>query len=275
MVMFTYSLHKFTAHQFEENEMPFRPADYSYLKFGSDVVAKKFGYELADGIYSSLADMFHTDKRVVVLPSPYNCVPNAAMVMCGHFIDRLNHLVTMDGGQTVEFSYIRRKLNFTVDYGFLSHKERMELLTRDEMYVNSSFVQGKTVLFLDDVRITGTNEHCMKSVIDKFGMNHEDCAFVYFAALAGESSPEIEARLNLNAVNTLAEYRDLMDTPNHHIIVRPIKFILGRSEEEFETFIHSCDADKLRKIYHGAISEGYHMAENFAANFMRLREFIT
>jgi hypothetical protein len=270
----TFAAHDFTVEDFEEKRMPFDPAHYSYLKFGCDRTAKLFGWTLADRFFAAHRDLL-LSNRCVLLPSAYNYVPNAAMVMTEHLIARLNHLVVEAGGHSVEFSLIRRKLTFTIDYGFLSKEERVALLTQDQMFMNESYLRGKTLIFVDDIRITGTNELCMKSLIEANpSLSDSQVVYLYFAQLIGEIKPSIEAALNLSSINTLPDYIKLSETPKHHVIARPIKFAMSRPGPEFRAFIALANPEKLLEIYYGCIGEGYYHADGFKENFAALRAFL-
>lgn len=270
----TFAAHTFTVEDFEGDTMPFDPANYSYLKFGCDKTAKLFGWTLADRFFATHSDIL-LSNRCVLLPSAYNYVPNAAMVMAKHLIDRLNHLVVEAGGEPVELSLIRRKLTFTIDYGFLSKEERVALLTQDQMFMNESYLRGKTLIFVDDIRITGTNELCMKTLIEA-NPTLADCpvVYLYFAQLLGKIKPTVEAALNLSSINTLPDYIALSKTPGHHVIARPIKFAMSRPGPEFRSFIAMADPNKLLEIYYGCIGEGYYHADGFKENFTALRAFL-
>lgn len=84
---------QFSTYSFEcFDDIPFNPKLYSDLKFGSTDAAKSMGIELADAYFKK-----HSEKlkclRSVVIPSPFNVVPNAASLMAGHFYNRINHLL--------------------------------------------------------------------------------------------------------------------------------------------------------------------------------------
>ncbi len=267
----TFAAHDFTIGDWDNRKMPFDPADYSRLKFGCDVTARAFGHTVADRLFARYGDML-LNNRAVVLPSAYNYVPNAAMVMTQHFLNRLNHLLADAGGQPVEFSLVRRKLTFTTDYGFLSKEERQKILTNDQMYINDRFLEGKLLIFIDDVRITGTNEHCMEDVLSQYaGLTDNPLMFVYFARFVGDGRPDVEASLNFSGIKTLAEYAELARHPDHHVIVRPIKFLLGQRHEDFVAFLGTISTRKAEEIYYGALGEGYYSVDDFQDNFLALK----
>ena len=84
---------RFAAHRFSHLEgTPFSAKEYSYLKFGSDIVARSFARTLAAAFFKAHSSTLLSNKCVVT-PSPYNYVRNAATVLTKYFVDEL--MVTM------------------------------------------------------------------------------------------------------------------------------------------------------------------------------------
>jgi hypothetical protein len=245
--------------------------DYSAMKFGSDDAARRFGYELADGFFAAHSAHLMANPCVVI-PSPYNYIPNAATIMGRHFTDRLNHHLAHSQGTTAEWSIIHRKVSYTNDYGFLSKDQRRLLIDNDKFYFNDDFVEGKTLIFVDDVLITGTHEDKLVDIMDRAGMTNPSF-FLYYAIYSeGGTHPAIEAALNFAQVKSVEDYLALTRKPNHHIIVRPIKYLLSRPLEEFERVLAHFDPRVVSEIYHGALNEGYFKIPEYQPNFGALNK---
>lgn len=262
---------QFAAHYFTNLESAgFSPEDYSRLKFGSDEVAKKFGYELAEKFFKEFKDKI-LDEQLVVIPSPYNQVKNASTIMSEHFMDRLNVLLVENGGNHVEWNTISRKVSYINDYGFLPAEERKKLIDGDTFHMNKGFLEGKTLIFIDDVYITGTHERKLQQVLQENEV-YNNRYFLYFAQYdAKDVSPEIEAELNFSAVKSLGDYLLISLEEGHHLIVRPIKYLLSRTETEFSWFAQVANKALLKKIYHGALAEGYYNIDAYKTNLSILR----
>lgn len=269
-----YARHLFTVADWDNGTMPFEPEAYSRLKFGHDLTAKQFGESLADGFFEAHADALLA-QPVVVIPSPYNYVENAATIMTRYFVRRLNHHIVSANGEHVDYSIIHRKVSYTSDYGFMSAEQRSGLLANDRFYLNEAFYAGKTLVFIDDIRITGSHEIRLKEILEGSDTLRDNNAFyVYFAALEGECRAEIEAALNFSGITNLNEYLALAMTTNHHVIVRPIKFLLSRPTEEFKEFLAGCDIEKCETIYYGCLGEGYYKIPDYQSNFLMLKALV-
>lgn len=263
------SVHKFSS----LDNLPFQAGDYSKLKFGSDAIAKKFGYELADKVFADQAPLLLANKCVVI-PSPYNYVQNAASIMARHMADRLNHHLVNANGVPVEWSVIHRKVSYTNDYGFLGKEQRRALIDNDEFHFNSDFVEGKVLLFVDDVVITGTHEEKLCEIMDKAKMTNPSL-FLYYGEAEKDIPPETEAGLNFAGITSLEDYTKLTHEENHHIIVRPLKFLLSQPASALGDAIVQMSPQKIKELYHGCLGEGYHRIPSYQQNFGIIRYWAT
>ena len=254
------------------NDAP-HPDRYSRMKFGDDQAAREIGYEMANALFERHSDLLLAN-HVVVIPSPYNYVKNAATVVTQHMIDKLNELLVGANGQHVEYSIIHRKVSYINDYGFLPKAKREKLLSNDKFYVNKDFLVDKLLIFVDDIKITGTHEDKLKEILAREGMTNE-VIFAYSAKYLGQS-PEIEAQLNFAAVGTVADYLKISAQPNHHLLVRPIKFLLKQDPSIFRTYMTSIGwpAPELQALYYACLGEGYTQIPDYQTNINALKEYI-
>lgn len=265
----------FVAHSFDGiASLPFSAKEYSQLKFGSDRIARKFGYELADAFFKAHADVLLVNNCVVI-PSPYNHVKNAASIMTEHFVDRLNHLLVNANGNHVETSIIHRKVSYTNDYGFLSKEKRRSLIDNDNFYLNRQFIKGKVLIFVDDVRITGTHEDKLVDILTRERLKN-DAFFLYYGDyIKREVGCDIEAEINFAGITDVASYVELAKEPHHHIIVRPIKFLLKQPEVTFNHVLREMSDAALLQIYNGCLGEGYYRIPEYQANFGLLSNYLS
>lgn len=260
------------AHQFDDSSISFSPVEYSMLKFGDDVIARRFGAEVAAALYDNHLPLL-LDTQCVVIASPYNFVHNAATVMSKYVIDNLNGMLSMHGGYRVETTVIHRKVTYTNDYGFLEKDKRKSLLSGDEFYINEDFIKDKTLIMVDDVRITGTHEDKLIDVLAAKGLDNT-CIYTYFAEYGGDL-PSIESRINFAAIRTIEDYVQLSKRPNHHLIVRPIKYMLSQEPMVFVAAMQKMPAEFIQRLYFACIGEGYHQLPQYQITFAMLRQMAT
>lgn len=256
---------QFNVHNFSNLETAkFSPQEYSRLKFGSDVAAKKLGYELATEFFAAHSDIILANQCVVI-PSPYNFVPNAATVMTRHFINKLNELSVHASGQHVEQSIIHRKVSYTNDYGFLSKEKRRGLIDNDSFYLNRAFLEGKVLFFVDDVKITGTHEDKLVQILEHERVPNQ-AVFIYYARYHG-NSPAIEGELNFASIKTIEDLIELMKEANHQVIIRPIKFLLSQHKQVLKDILMKVNDNVLDNLYYGSLAEGYYTIPKYQLNF--------
>lgn len=253
-------------------DCPFNPVDYSKLKFGSREVAKKFGEELAVSFFNSHTDTLMSDDCVVIA-SPYNYVKNAATIMTEYFLDKLNSLMVNACGKNLEYTTIHRKVSYTADYGFLSKEKRKKLLSNDEFYINLEYVQGKTIIFVDDVKITGTHEDKLIEILAENGLNDRGHFFLYYANYTG-NQPDIESKLNFAGVPTIKSVCETMNSPDYEMIIRPIKYLMSRNKEEFEYSMTNITFEATEKLYNSCLAEGYYKIPAYQDNFNHLNNYL-
>lgn len=252
----------------------FSPEQYSRLKFGQNSAAREFGYALADSIFARFGPEL-LSNRCVVIPSPYNQVKNAASIMTDHFARRLNHILTLNSGEHCDTSVIHRKVSYISDYGFLDAEQRKRLIDGDDFYFNPEFYKDKILIFIDDVRITGTHEIKLKELLEKHGIENT-CIFGYYALYEGQQA-DIEAAINFAGMKGVDDLIALIrDVDNYHMIVRPIKYILGSCcYSECSKVLSAMTDLQLSDLYFGCLGEGYYKIPKYQPNFQHIKNAYT
>ncbi|CAH7774746.1 putative orotate phosphoribosyltransferase [Enterobacteria phage ECGD1] [Escherichia phage vB_Eco_PATM] len=252
-------------------EAKFNIADYSKLKFGSNQAAKRMGRILAESFFSKYEERL-VNESFVVIPSPYNYVKNAATVLSEHFVDHLNYLISIKGGKAVEWDIVHRKVSYINDYGFLSKEDRKALIDGDTFSINRDFWGNKTLVFIDDVNITGTHEEKLIEILDKEGVEN-DTFFLYFAKYEGTEA-NTEAALNFNYINNLAAFiKMIKQETDAKCLVRPIKYLMSQSEVDFKIALSQLPLYYVEQLFFGCLAEGYNNIEKYKENFDFLRQF--
>lgn len=260
---------RLAVHTFESLETaPFDTSEYSKLKFGSDRVARNFGYEMADAFYHQNLDIL-LSQPVVVTPAPSTTVPVAATLLSRHFMNRLNsRLSLIDNAMPVEWTLIHRNMTYNNNYADLPKEERKKLLAADTIYLNKDFVEGKFIIFIDDCTITGTHEEKISNFLDEEGMPNEH-AFVCYAQYRG-SDPSIEMRLNHVEVKTARCLAKLSWEKGHTVTTRSLRLLLEHPENDFDALLDSSNIDFIEDSFHAAIVKGYNRHEPYETNFKAL-----
>ncbi len=174
----TFALHHIT----DATHLPFSAADYSKFKFGDGELAAEFGKALGKAFVQQCEQELLNGPDIIYVPSPYDAIPTASFAMAAGFKDVVNLFLYRHGKNSLLSSKIHRYKTYTVDYGNLSYEERLRLISSDTYHLDKEFLQNRTVLFLDDIRITGSHETIIQRQLEKEGITG-NFFFLYYALL--------------------------------------------------------------------------------------------
>lgn len=269
-----YSLHKI----YSDKEFPFSPIDYSKFKFGDKNVSRKFGFALAIGFIKEYLSVHPIDNQILVVSSPYDFIPTATFAMKNYFVQKLNDYLVDTGRNVVQEAKIHRTVTYKEDYGALSAEERIRLISNDKFHADYKFMEDKTVLFLDDVKITGSHETLVRQeILSRIKATDSDitkCIFLYFAELANPNvHPNVENTLNYYFVKDLYSLDKVLKNEDWIPNTRVVKYILKESDQ-FDVFIQFQPLKILQTVYHLAIGNSYHLMDEYKDNLSKVRKLL-
>ncbi len=259
-----FALHKITcAHSFS-----FDAASYSRFKFGDGAVAETFGKDLATGFIQQYgATLRESKQQLVVLPSPYAAIPTASHAMTVAFNKVLNRYLAFHGLSPLENANIHRFKTYSVDYGALDMNSRLALIINDKYHMDRSFLLNKTLVFIDDIKITGSHEMIIRRLLEQFSLPNT-AYFLYYAALSQpDIHPNIENTLNYYEVKTIHDLHDIVNQAHFIFNTRIVKYILLAPFADFLAFVSQQTNTFLTQLVDLAISNGYHQMPEYKLNF--------
>ncbi|RBQ02288.1 phosphoribosyltransferase family protein [Pedobacter miscanthi] len=270
MIPYSYSLHKID----NTTDFGFSADDYSRFKFGDDLVARSFGKALADGfIRYYLVDNLITDQ-IVVISSPYSFIPTATFAMKNYFVSQLNRWLVENGGLAVQETKVHRTITYKEDYGELSAEERLSLIGNDSFHIDKDFLAGKTLLFLDDIKITGSHERMILKMAKEYGLSNE-MHMLYFAELVNKNiHPNVENFLNYHQIKSIFDLEEIIDGGNFCFNTRIVKYILNSTSSSFTIFLERRNADFINQLYDLSLGNNYHTIEAYSKNLLLIKDYI-
>lgn len=264
----TYSLH----HINSATHFGFDADDYSRFKFGDGEVSRYFGTDLADGFIGEHLSKQPIKKQIVVISSPYSFIPTATFAMKNHFVYRLNRWLANHGYAVVQETKVHRTITYKEDYGELDAEQRINLIGNDSFHIDKDFLVGKTLLFLDDIKITGSHERMIMKMADEYGLQN-DIYMLYFAELVNKNiHPNIENYLNYHHVKNIYHLNDIIKGNDFCINTRIVKYILNCDHESFCIFIQDQESNFINLLYDMALGNGYHTIEAYAPNLSFIKQ---
>jgi hypothetical protein len=267
---FTYSLHKIN-HPYH---FGFDPDDYSRFKFGDEAVARVFGERLADGFIRERLEANPIREQIVVVSSPYSFIPTATFALKNYFVFRLNRWLAENDFPVVQETKVHRTITYKEDYGELSAEQRMQLIGNDSFHIDKTFLEGKTVLFLDDIKITGSHERMILKMVQEYDLRG-DIYMLYFAELANKTiHPNIENYLNYHFVKSIFDLESIIRGEAFFLNTRIVKYILNYDFDAFCIFLQNQPEGFVDYLYNMALGNGYHTIEAYTRNLAFIREIL-
>ncbi|KLT65495.1 phosphoribosyltransferase family protein [Pedobacter sp. BMA] len=270
MIPYTFSLHKI------ENtaDFGFDPDDYSRFKFGDDLVARTFGRNLADAFIRYYLTDNLISGQIVVISSPYSFIPTATFAMKNYFVSQLNRWLVENGAQSVQEAKVHRTITYKEDYGELSAEQRLSLIGNDSFHIDKDFLSGKTLLFLDDIRITGSHEKMILKMANEYNLTNE-IHMLYFAELINKNiHPNVENFLNYHQIKSIFDLEEIIDSGHFCFNTRIVKYILNTQENSFKIFLERRSSDFINQLYDLSLGNNYHTIEAYANNLHSIKDYI-
>jgi len=266
-----YALHKID----NGDSFTFNPTHYSKFKFGDDEIAESFGVSLAQGFINRHLSVTPVEKKIVVISSPYAFIPTATFSMKNYFVYELNKWLVENNFPVVEETKIHRTNTYIHDYGELNAEERMNLIGNDSFHIDNKFLENKTLIFLDDIRITGSHEKMIHKMIESYSL-FNDTYLLYYAELVNQAvHPNIENFLNYHHVKSIFDLDDIVKNKRFSINTRIVKYILKTDTNSFKVFIQNQNQDFINLLYNMALGNNYYNIEDYKENITELKQYIT
>ena len=270
------TIEKFSAFQVSDPKNFDFPAEkYSKFKFGSTNIAREFGYTLADRFINQLFKYSYAGKPIVVLPSAYSHIPTASYFMTIHFINKLNQFLYENDYSPVETGKISRSVTYREDYGEMTADERYNLIKGDEFHIDEALLKNKILIFLDDIKITGTHERIIIKMLDDFDIQNH-CYMLYFAELTDPAiCPKTENYLNHFFVKSIADLSSIIDQEDFKFNTRIVKYILNSNHEECCHFLKNQSKSFINELYYKALGNEYYKFPEYITNLHAIEKLVS
>lgn len=269
------TIEKYSAFKVLDSQCSDFPAEkYSKFKFGSNDIAREFGYALAERFINEQFKFCYDGKPIVVYPSAYSHIPTASYFMTIHFIDKLNQYMYQNGFSPVETGKIHRSVTYREDYGEMNAEERYNLIKGDKFHVDEVLLKGKTLIFIDDIKITGTHERIIVKMLDDFGIQNH-CYMLYYAELSDSSiCPKVENFLNHKYVKNISDLNSIVKQDDFKFNTRIVKYILNSNHENCVDFLKNQSKSFLSNLYNNALGNEYYKFPEYMSNLLEIEKLV-
>jgi hypothetical protein len=270
MIIHRYSLHQLKISGtsiINQHQQVFNARDYSIFKYGSGDIAEKFAAQMRDVLCLHAQDFLQ--GNISLTSSAFKYVPTASYAIAEHLYHQLNCLDCL----TLEFIKISRNTLFPADYGNLTQKQRNALMQKNHLYFENQPLGSKKMIVVDDSRITGSHEDCVRRFLTKEGF--EEVIFIYVLEFTGKVHPQIEHTLNHAWINSLDRLAFLIQAPDFRLNARICKFIFSYPDQHaLLDFFNFCESEFLIQLEQAICGDGYQNMEMYQPNYQNLQKVL-
>lgn len=253
---------------------PFAAHDYSRFKYGDYAQTERYGFLLAGLLAAHFTEQFTArfSGDIVIMGTPYKSLPNAAKLLAdvaGYSLGNWG----LDFNVAASRIYQHRLAEG--DYGKLSSAMRDERNRQKKYFLDPTDFEGKHIVVVDDVRITGSIERSVVTLLD--GIEWESLTVTNLVRLnpdVARDNPQIEDALNHASINSLRDLLPLMEQRDRFVLItRTVKRILEADEFELREFLSALEPARRAELYRAAVDDGYSQMERYAQSFRILTTF--
>jgi len=248
---------------------------YPRLKLGVIESVVYYGAQLSrlaeDVITQSLTG--HTDW--VITGPAYNVLPGAPNLLCSYIYEdlkkKLPDSVTLSLGKLRdETADLEIKdsdsLNSYHNYSTFTQHERTQLYEHaPEPSIEPRDFLGRSILFLNDIKVTGTHERYMQRFFAK--LHPPQICWLYVLVIDREiaqAQPELEYAINHSSIASFEEFADLLATHHLEYTSRCITRLLSEEVSSLEQLFQMLDEGRRKTILELATAEG-----RFSGNYFK------
>lgn len=265
------------------DKLPFRAEAYSKFKHGGSKEKASFAADLTAKLYDTLREYTKRKENITicVYGAPYNKVPTASTWLALAVFENLERMYK-NTNLTFKFGKVSREHSYHADYGKMSQSQREKCLSKEDFTADKIAETADIFLLIDDIYITGAHERRMIGVFESY---NKPMILGYYAMLQeGCCKPDIESKLNLNAVDTPNKfYNFLYNQAKNRTLdlnTRAVKFMLHKDRSEVLKLVvqdlqkdkHVLSARELTdSLMYCAISNEYNKHAYYSKSFNYLK----
>ena len=261
------------------DDISFCQKEYSQFKYGNYSISKKYGKELFQYFMEELINNIETES-LIIYSSPYAYLPTASYHMTQCFVDEMiENRQRLGSIKKIKFGKINRNHSYIEDYGAMNAEERYNLIKNDTYALAEIPEENATLLFLDDISITGTHQIVIENLLESNGIKNAKL-FLYYATLNNPSIPaNIENKLNYASVKTYSDLLGVVLNDNFKNTTRTTKYLLSLPMNDFDSFmreiIYNNKQEFLIELLDGAIKNEYNEIPEYLNNMNSLQNQVS
>lgn len=267
-------------HTFKDlDSLGFNTESYSKFKYGCFFHTIEFAQDLSVHVTDHLKRKYPDGvyPEIMVAGAPYNQVPVASTALAEYTAAFVANILPDANIKTFKIS---RNHSYHDDYGDMDAAMRDKSISGETFYVEAKSVKDKLIIFVDDIRITGSHERRIVKMVQKLKIKSE-YFFAYYALLDNDQTPpKIEGQLNNaylgkqgeNVINFI-ERANVFQEPLI-LNTRVTKYLLTLDSKLFHRVCIEANNSTLWNLYKYALGNSYATHELYQHNFVTLQRYL-
>jgi PRTase ComF-like len=253
----TTALHYINSLPFDANAEIFR--HYPAFKLGVTASVRHY----AQLLLPVLKRMIETDSGwVMTSPALASQTPAAANLLCWQ-LGNSTHLPVID----VQYD---NEATASIDYAKLSVADRVAARRRlsSRLIPNAGF-QGRPVVFINDISITGTQQRALQQYFDSVGATR--VSWLYLVVVdpeIGNANPEMEWQINFSPFEDLLR---MVSREEIQFTGKCVLKLLQLSIEELDQVLRALSAERRSQLLELAVRNGFEEMGNFRERVKLIR----
>jgi hypothetical protein len=247
---------------------------YPRLKLGVTESVDYFGAQLSRLAEDVITQSLPGATDWVITAPGYHVLPGGPNLLCSYVYEdlkiKLPDFVALSLVQLrVETDNLEIKdsesLHKYHNYSAFTQQERSQLYEQSpEPLIEPRDFRGRSILFVNDIKVTGTHQRYMERAFAKLDSPH--VCWLYVLEVnpeIAEAEPEVEYAINHSRIATFEEFADLLATQNLEYTSRCITRLLSYELWELAKLFQMLDVDRKKAILELATAEGRFSGEYF------------
>jgi hypothetical protein len=248
---------------------------YSRFKYGDGTIARAYANSLCTLFLQNYADWLGAEELPVFTGSAYKALPTAAQHILSAFVEELEDRCHLPN--PIEQLHIHRMELSETDFSYLSLERRKLALAKNRFALPSGeSVDGRRVVVIDDIRVTGAHEDNLRQLLLTEGAS--EVYFLYVAeadAISFATEPELEYRLNQCAVPNLEALLACVQSDDFRLNARVAGYLMRYPDSARLTqFFAQLHPLLLSELHTSMLAEGFQQIPAFAKNWQVLEEAV-
>lgn len=232
--------------------------DYSRLKHGDLPVIRRFGHRLAAALLRDHPVLAETAAEIA-LPVAYVTVPPACFFLARTVAEDLSAVRTDRGLPPARVVHLRKDAVTAADYAASPAASRGAELAAIGFELSEP-VEGRVVVLVDDLRVTGTTEAAMLAALR--GAAPAAVILGCVAVVEGDlrAEPQVESMLNTAQVRGILDMAECLERGDLMLTIRFLKECLKAPETALAQLLERCPDDLVQQMLDGALGSGPQLA---------------